>query len=247
MEQYLIGIDDTDNQSSRGTGFLSRQLAAMIHRYQLGSVQSISRHQLFIAPSIPYTSQNSSACLLVNSAKQSQLQGFAESYLLEHAAEGSDVGLCVVLEKHVSEKIRQFGFRAKKEVLTQAEANALAEADQVFLKGLTGTHDGIIGALAAVGLRKSGDDGRCIWLSGKELRELEGAFTLKEWKQLIAIDGAEDVHGNSLKENDKIFAGNWVRPVIRKGKILIIAERFKHRDDEGYKVADKVLIKSLSD
>ncbi len=64
--RLLIGIDDTDNKESRGTGYNSRQLASAIEANGLGRVHGITRHQLFIHPDIPYTSQNSSACLDVD-------------------------------------------------------------------------------------------------------------------------------------------------------------------------------------
>ena len=47
--RILIGIDDTDNKDSRGTGYNSRQLAAAIESNNLGKVHGITRHQyLFI-------------------------------------------------------------------------------------------------------------------------------------------------------------------------------------------------------
>ena len=71
---YLIGIDDTDNKESRGTGFNSRQLVAAIEVENLGHVVGITRHQLFVHPEIPYTFQNSSACLdVTNNKKHDQL------------------------------------------------------------------------------------------------------------------------------------------------------------------------------
>ena len=62
----LIGIDDTDNLESRGTGFRARQLGGRLAEAGLGKVRGITRHQLFVHPSIPYTSHNSSACLDVD-------------------------------------------------------------------------------------------------------------------------------------------------------------------------------------
>ena len=164
----LIGIDDTDNKESRGTGFLSRQLGKRIEQNSLGCVEGISRHQLYVHRDIPYTSRNSSACLMVKKASGDSLQGFCREFLLENAAEGSDVGLAMAREGDIKDEIIEFGLRAKQEVLTRAEALGLALKHLVHLEGLTGSRDGIIGALAALGLKKSGNDGRFIWLRGKE-------------------------------------------------------------------------------
>jgi tRNA(Ile2) C34 agmatinyltransferase TiaS len=62
--QLLIGIDDTDNKESRGTGFNARQLGHLLTKEGC-EVMNITRHQLFVHNDIPYTSQNSSACLNV--------------------------------------------------------------------------------------------------------------------------------------------------------------------------------------
>ena len=64
--RYLIGVDDTDNLESRGTGHRVRQLANCLAQQELAQPLGITRHQLLVDPRIPYTSHNSSACLLVD-------------------------------------------------------------------------------------------------------------------------------------------------------------------------------------
>ena len=59
----LIGIDDTDNLDTRGTGYRARTLAQGLVDAGLAAVHGITRHQLLVDPRIPYTSHNSSACL----------------------------------------------------------------------------------------------------------------------------------------------------------------------------------------
>ncbi len=53
---WLIGIDDTDNLESRGTGFRARQLAQQLQQRGLARLRGVTRHQLFVSPEIPYTS-----------------------------------------------------------------------------------------------------------------------------------------------------------------------------------------------
>ena len=59
--------------------------------------------------------------------------------------------------------------------------------------GLTGTGGGIIGSLAAVGLRAAGEDGRFLWLPG--LRELEGVHAAQALAELAGIEAIETVSG----------------------------------------------------
>ncbi|MBD2775203.1 ABC transporter substrate-binding protein [Iningainema tapete] len=174
--RYLIGIDDTDNLTSGGTGKLARQLSKEIAEQNLAQTIGITRHQLHLSPEIPYTSHNSSACIMVDTSQELvALTDYCREYLLLHSEEESDVGLCVAAWEQVSPTVQAFGQQAKEIVLTQEQAVRVATVSGIFLFGLTGTKQGIIGALAAVGLRKNGNDGRFIWVPG--LYDLSGVHT----------------------------------------------------------------------
>src|SRR6185503_7864697 len=66
----------------------------------------------------------------------------------------------------VQPAVIEFGRRCQRELVTQAEARDLAERSGIRLEGLGGTEDGVIGALAAVGLLASGNDGRVVHRPG---------------------------------------------------------------------------------
>ena len=54
----FIGMDDTDNRESRGTGHLARTAAERLSAQY--DVLGVVRHQLFFDPRVPYTKNNSS-------------------------------------------------------------------------------------------------------------------------------------------------------------------------------------------
>jgi hypothetical protein len=60
--------------------------------------------------------------------------------------------------------MKSFAARAKNDLVTQEQARGVAEGSGCHLEGLGGTHQGIIGALAAVALAAGGDDGRVVHL-----------------------------------------------------------------------------------
>ena len=95
--RFLIGIDDTDNLTSGGTGNLSRQLGARLVELNLAKPIGTTRHQLFLSPEIPFTSHNSSACIMVETdAKNVDLLAeYCRDFLLNKSEPGSDVGLCL--------------------------------------------------------------------------------------------------------------------------------------------------------
>lgn len=245
--RILIGIDDTDNKESRGTGYRSRQLGKLIEIQKLGRVDGISRHQLLFDPRIPYTSQNSSACLDIESNQLENLIQLSRDFLLRDSAIGSDAGLAVVAYDHIDDEMIEWGFRAKKEILTQHQANELASRKQVYLEGLTGDHGGIIGSMAALGLRKSGEDGRFIWLSGLEIRDLKGVYKIETLLQKLNVDFIVDKQGNQLPIEDRIDVGEWVRPAIKKNKIIVIADKILNNSNYEWKVSSKEYLKSISD
>lgn len=244
--RVLIGIDDTDNKESRGTGFRSRKMGGLIEEKELGKVLGISRHQLFVHPDIPYTSQNSSACLLIETADKETLTEFCREFLLEDSADGSDVGLCVCEYDKVDAEVIEWGNKAKKEVLTKAGAVELAEKKGIFLVGLTGTHDGMIGSLAAIGLRKGGNDGRFIWLKGKEIRDLKGVMTISGLKKISGIEKVMTKEESELNDNELIDLGDWIRPVLLNNKVVLIVEARDHEKCKWNSVT-KDYIKSISD
>src|SRR5579864_5965055 len=126
--RYLVGVDDTDDPESRGTGHLVRDIGARIAAASLAEVRGISRHQLFFDPRIPYTSHNSSLCLDADIAphRVGELSEYCRGYLRAESARGADAGLCIVAWSKVSADIIAFGRRVKTEIVTQQEARSLA-------------------------------------------------------------------------------------------------------------------------
>lgn len=244
MKTFLVGIDDTDNLESRGTGYRVRQLALEAQRQGIAEIISISRHQLLVDPRIPYTSHNSSACLEFTSSNVNALYNFCKSFLAVESASGSDAGLCIIEKQHVNTSIRQWGQNAKKMVLQIQDAWEL-KSSVLFLEGITGTHIGVIGALAAIGLRAHGNDGRFLWLKG--LREIQqGIYNADEVFKQIHVDVIQDKKGIQVSPREKILIGEWVRPVLLKNKITLLVEKETDIKEYEWKSVSKDYIKSIS-
>lgn len=242
----LIGIDDTDNLESRGTGFRARQLGETIAAAGLGKLLCVTRHQLLVDPAIPYTSHNSSASILIETTTPpAALIEHCRDFLLRESAEGSDAGLCIAPVNQITEKIIDWGIRAKKEILSSEGALEIARESGIFLEGLTGEKIGVIGSLAAVGLRKWGNDGRVLWLAN--LRELRGTLPAKDLIAQLGLDALTDLAGKELPPNAMIDTGEWMRPVMINNKITIFAERKIENGTDEWQIASKNFIKSISE
>lgn len=223
----IIGIDDTDNLTSRGTGFIARQLAFSLHEKALFIPKLVVRHQLFVHQSIPYTSHNSSASIGGTlSGNLEDLIRASEDFLINNCAQGSDAGFCVADDfstPHTA--IIAWGKNAKSKILLQHDAPKLAQKHMIYLNGLTGAKTGIIGALAAVGLHLWGNDGRVLWMKG--LREASGIKTASDIKLEYGIDLVKTIDNHDVPDKEKILLTEWTRPVLIQKKITLFVEQNK--------------------
>jgi hypothetical protein len=165
-------------------------------------------------------------------------------FLHHDSAPGSDAGLCVAARPQVGGSVIAFGERAKTSIVSVADAEALAAADRMHLEPLTGTGIGVIGALAAVGLRAGGNDGRFLWLPG--LREMAGVHRVSALRQQLQLDAIETEDGRAVADHQRVALGDWARPLLRNGRSVLIVRESQGEDHE-WIVAAKERLKQLSD
>ena len=207
----FIGLDDTDTLETRGTGHLARHIAAALAADYV--VLGVIRHQLLRDPRVPCTKNNSSAAILLDghpAMSSAELTERLRAMMLDDFQPGSDPGLCVA--SLVPEAVVEFGRRTQRELITQDEARSLAAAHAIPLLGLGGDENGVIGALAAVGLAASGNDGRYV-LVGR-LRAMAGLHPVPALLEagiaaVQTLDGQPVTTG--LVQTDKL------RPARRNG------------------------------
>ena len=220
----FIGIDDTDILGSPGTNQLARLILKSIGESARDSI--ICRHQLFFDPRVPYTSKNGSASIQLPNADAADIPVLTDTirevmrgwYVI-----GSDPGLCVATG--ASEQIMAFGLRCKNNLVTQEEARAVAARAGCHLEGLGGTEQGIIGALAAVGLVVGGDDGRIVHLNswiypGDTFSGPRGIDELRA----RGVDEVKNVATGERIVLGPVDVGNHLRPNRRGGRIVLYAE-----------------------
>ncbi|MFT5789291.1 MAG: hypothetical protein ACI8SJ_001407 [Shewanella sp.] len=168
MKSWLICIDDTDDIGTKGTGEIAEEIANLLAQAHLKTEITsdrclVTRHQLFVHPDIPYTSHNSAMCfqfethLCFETIKQ-----ICVAHLLVESAEAADPGLAILdmASMYDINALIAFGRSAKEAVKTKQQAYELAAELGIDLTEHGGTGQGVIGALAGLGLRLSGQDGR---------------------------------------------------------------------------------------
>lgn len=243
MTPILIGIDDTDNPDTRGTGYRARCLAAELEQAGLARIRGITRHQLLLDDRVPYTSHNSSACLGVEADEDlTPVIAYCRDYLLRIAARGSDVGLCVTTPA-LARAAAAFGTAAQTVVLERSEAEELAAERGIHLEGLTGDYHGVIGALAAVALHASGNDGRYLWV--RNIRELtDQTVTVADLLEKTGVEIVMQMDNSPVNDlTSTVALGHWPRPVPVDGRAALLVEA-NNGADANWKVVAKETVKA---
>ena len=218
-----VGIDDTDTLETQGTNQLAR---ALIGRLGAAAADAmIVRHQLLFDPRVPYTSHNGSASILLKSQSAISVAELRDLiHELRHGmqswyVDGSDPGLCVATE--VPRAVVEFGRRCQCEVVMQEEARDLAVRHRIHLEGLGGTEQGVIGALAAVGLAASADDGRVVhaasWPWPDDLCGPQDVGTI----HARGIDAIRCTDSGQLVTEGIVDVGKRLRPNRRGGRVIL--------------------------
>src|SRR4051812_34889240 len=182
-----VGIDDTDTLDDPGTNQLARHLVRELAPLITGQI--VLRHQLLEDPRVPCTKKNGCASILLVQPLAPVLKWENEFSLYidtmrqvirAWCPRGSDPGFCVA--RNVSPAVIEWGLRCQRELVTQQEARRIARENLVLLEGLGGTEDGVIGALAAVGLMATKNDGRVIYFDsdGTDWYDLTGCLDVAD-------------------------------------------------------------------
>jgi hypothetical protein len=181
----------------------------------------VTRHQFLFDKAIPFTSHNSGACIAVESKNRLEEFDFVFDYVARASAEGSDPGVCIAFKDEVPANISDFGKSAQEKILRIEQSFEIARGSGVKLRGLGGTCLGVIGALASVGLRAQGNDGRFIDMPG--LRQLPRLVDARAFEQL-GIEIQYTTLSHQPDPADVYDTLDWVRPGLMNGKPVLLVE-----------------------
>jgi len=219
----LVSLDDTDTLNSRGTGRLARSIADTLAADY--PIYGVTRHQLYVHPDIPYTSHNSCAVIHVETnwtAAVDTIYATVQHVMLDDFIEGSDPGMAVASTDQVAPSLIAFGKDAKCTILTQEKARELAKNLNIRLKGLGGTEDGVIGAMAGLGLAVELNDGR--FIQRGKIRNVLGPCSVQQLRaagidEVCTLDGRTITSGIVMNEENKS-----PKPCPVNGRVILFVE-----------------------
>ncbi|WP_075589925.1 hypothetical protein [Labilibacter marinus] len=216
---FYVAFDDTDTiDCGRGTGKLARWFGDIIPAECKQTM--VVRQQLLHSPDVPMTSHNSSLCCVIEAPDESYRERLIKlgiAHIKNNFFEGSDPGFCVASENDDLSPLISFGIKCTGTKTSQAEAKEAAKG--VHLSGHGGTNDGIIGAVAAIGLTYYGESGRIVdYADIRELPQITSAAILRERGIHIM---STNRHAEFIPDDHKIDNQNSLRPHLLGGRLTV--------------------------
>lgn len=225
QNRLFIGIDDTDCSTSNGTGKLTKALSKQIELNGLGKVVNISRHQLCLSKKIKYTNLNNSACIEVLVIDNDNLILFCKNFIKNNCEKLSNAAIVFANEDDISKEIIGFSLKVKKEIVSLKDAITLIKNNNLNHSFFGTRKLGLIGALAAIGLRLTNNDGRVIWANGFEVPEMKGTYIAGEVYCQTHVDTIKTSDGYKIPTNSTIiYESKFSNPVIENNLITLIVE-----------------------
>jgi tRNA(Ile2) C34 agmatinyltransferase TiaS len=224
IKMIYVCLDDTDNLESRGTGKLSRTIANELSKNY--PVYGVTRHQLYKHPEIPYTSHNTCSVIHIETDDNIDVKYNDEIFevvkfeMMADFIDGSDPGLAVAHENQVKPALMAFGNDAKNEILNQQLARGLAKNLDIRLEGLGGTEDGVIGAMAGIGLAHTKNDGRFLLVKNNKLKGSNTVETILD----SGVDAVYTIDGCLITEGLIVNDSKLTKPCPINGEVILFVE-----------------------
>lgn len=239
--RYLIAVDDTDDLTKEtSTGQIAGLIAKHLkNNHHLKVSQGITRHQLLLQEGIPYTSHNSAMCIDVRGDIPMEVLIEESIHIVkENMAKTSCPGICILCADRLSspDELVHFGIATQQELIYKSQAHDLIDRyDCLFGQELGGNGQGLIGAVAGVGLRLSGNDGT---FRGKIKFEPDcSSMSVADLKKEYKIDDVCLMNTKeSLKDTDSVSIKEFSKMFLRNYKKLAFVNK---KPDGSYELCDR--------
>jgi len=216
-EKFTIGIDDTGHLDQHLTTKLMRNWLSQMLKADLIHSEGITRHQLFESEKITFSYKNRSLALTFNtSLSVFEIEDSLIDFIRANSNSNSNPAIALLSRHSDSLHVLAFGRRCKNELLKLADSEQYASEANVLLRGLGGNRNGMIGALAAVGLRAGGADGVFVHLNG--LENIKGTLSAGDIRNSSALQHILDISSDEeLDRDDIIKIDSYLRPKLING------------------------------
>jgi len=215
--EIIVGIDDSRQLDGYKAGETASLLARAIEDRGWGKSKIPSRHRLYPNPVIGYKKHNTARSFSADIDEQylNPFISYACTMIKSNVASGCNAGLAVVVPERMvnHDDLISYAYRVKEEQVSKEECMQLAQCPGIYLFELSGDGRGVIGALAAAGLRLTGNDGQ---FRGK-LKLGHGDYYVATVKEIIDktyVPQVKRMDFVRLEDDETVRMGEKVKVVL---------------------------------
>lgn len=236
---YLLGIDDTDSPGSPTTAALALALGRNFENLGIAEFICVTCHPLFTHPPLVGACGNRAVCILLDAQplRAREIELDCREYLRRESSPGSNPGFALAAWNQFAPEVVVWGKTARFTLLERQAALSLGRQAGMSISGLAGSGCGVIGALAAVGLRFEGSDGWVDWMPG--LDALIGVYTPVTLADAARFDRVETESGRRPALDDRILISHRPRPVLKGGNITLLLTPAKRGSEHHWEVLNE--------
>lgn len=221
----MLAIDDSRQLDGGKAGVTAASLTKAIEDNGWGSCTIPSRHRLYPNPSTGCKKHNTARSFSadIKEEKLSEFINYACNMIKKIVTPDSNTGLAIAVPEQIenTDELIDYAYKAKEELVSKNEALELAKKPGIYLFELSGSGQGIIGALAGAGLNMTGNDGQ---FRGKlELSKEEYYIaTVKEIIEKTYVEQVKDMDFENIGEDEFVRMGEKVKVVKLDDKYTLM-------------------------
>ncbi|MEN6461564.1 MAG: hypothetical protein ABFC94_09385 [Syntrophomonas sp.] len=223
--KIYVAIDDSRQLDGGKAGVTASSLTKAIEDNGWGTCTIPSRHRLYPNPVTGCKKHNTARSFSaeINEENLSEFIDYACNMIKTIVTPDSNTGLAIAVPEQMenTDELIEYAYKAKEELVSKDEAFELAKKPGIYLFELSGSGQGIIGALAGAGLNMTGNDGQ---FRGKlELSKEEYYIaTVKEIIEKTYVEQVKNMDFENLSDDEYVRMGEKVKVVKLDDKYTLL-------------------------
>lgn len=215
--KIYVAIDDSRQLDGGKAGETAFLLGKYIEKRGWGKSAIPSRHRLYPNPATGCKKHNTARSLAADIDEQhlADFIDYACTLVKSTGTPDSNAGLVIAIPELMDNpgELVQYAYQVKEEMIGKEEALKLVDRPGLYVFELNGSGNGIIGALAAAGLRMTGNDGQ---FRGK-LQVGSGEDYIARVREIIDetyVEQVKNMNFETLHDDEYVRMGEKVKVVL---------------------------------
>lgn len=223
--KIYVALDDSRQLDGGKAGQTASLLGKYIEARGWGQSAIPSRHRLYPHPETGCKKHNTARSFAadIDGKNLNEFIDYACQLVKSTGTPDSNAGLAIAVPELMDnpDELIQYAYRVKEEMVDKAEAMELAARPGLHVFEINGSGNGVIGALAAVGLRMTGNDGQ---FRGK-LQVGSGEDYIASVKEIVDntyVEQVKNMDYENISDFEYVRMGEKVKVVLLDHKYTLM-------------------------